>query len=101
MEIVARDLKALGSYLARTLSFKGVKFESLQQTLNTEQLKIYDTIADSWRSPAAVHAEGTAGDFRSDPSGLHAGLSAGRDPRNSGEDLRTPPFDVAARIGEP
>lgn len=48
MEIVARDLKALGGYLARTLSFKGVQFEQLQQTLTPDQLDIYNAIADSW-----------------------------------------------------
>lgn len=32
MEVVARDLKALGLYLARSLSFEGVEYDTLGQT---------------------------------------------------------------------
>ena len=49
MEIVARDLKSLGSYMARTLSFKGVEFEKLDQTLTTDQREIYNEVARGWQ----------------------------------------------------
>jgi hypothetical protein len=49
MEIVARDLKALGSYLARTLSFRGVEQEQVVHALTPEQRTMYDEIASAWQ----------------------------------------------------
>jgi len=49
MEIVARDLKALGSYLARTLSFRGVEQEQVVHALTPEQRTMYDEIAAAWQ----------------------------------------------------
>ena len=48
MELVARDLKATGLYMARALSFAGVEYEILKHTLTTAQIEIYDTYADAW-----------------------------------------------------
>lgn len=48
LEIVARDLKAMGLYTARALSFAGVEYEPLVHCLNPEQIAIYDIFADSW-----------------------------------------------------
>ena len=48
MEIVARDLKALGLYTARALSFAGVEYEPLEHRLTTEQIAIYDKYANAW-----------------------------------------------------
>lgn len=42
LEVVTRDLKAYGLYLARTLSFKGVTYRSLVHELTPEQEEIYD-----------------------------------------------------------
>ncbi|MBA2934637.1 strawberry notch family protein [Sphingomonas sp. CGMCC 1.13654] len=53
MEIVARDLKAMGLYLARALSFKGVEYERLEHRLTAEQIALYDIYADGW---ATIHA---------------------------------------------
>ncbi|WP_193746573.1 strawberry notch-like NTP hydrolase domain-containing protein [Ruegeria sp. ANG-R] len=40
MEVVARDLKALGLYTARALSFKGVEYEILEHSLTDDQVEI-------------------------------------------------------------
>ncbi len=50
MEIIARDLKSLGGYMARTLSFDGVKFARLEHQLTPDQLGLYDSIAGAWQS---------------------------------------------------
>ena len=52
MELVARDLKATGLYMARALSFAGVEYEILRHALTPEQVAIYDTYADAW---AVIH----------------------------------------------
>ncbi|QDH33911.1 strawberry notch family protein [Porphyrobacter sp. YT40] len=52
MELVARDLKAQGLYLARALSFAGVEYEILEHSLTDAQVKIYDAYADAW---AIIH----------------------------------------------
>lgn len=64
MEIVARDLKALGRYISRTLSFgpadpsnpedKGVEVEVLEHPLTPEQIGIYNQVAVQWQ---AVYAQ--------------------------------------------
>lgn len=48
MELVARDLKALGLYTSRALSFAGVEYEVLRHALTPEQIAIYDSYADAW-----------------------------------------------------
>ena len=48
MELVARDLKATGLYMARALSFAGVEYDILQHELTPAQIEIYDTYADAW-----------------------------------------------------
>ncbi|MGQ0588661.1 MAG: strawberry notch-like NTP hydrolase domain-containing protein [Sphingosinicella sp.] len=53
MELVARDLKALGLYTARALSFAGVEYDVLEHELTGEQTAIYDAYADAW---AIIHA---------------------------------------------
>jgi hypothetical protein len=53
MELVARDLKALGLYTARALSFAGVEYDVLEHPLTSEQIEVYDAYADAW---AIIHA---------------------------------------------
>jgi hypothetical protein len=53
MEIVARDLKAMGLYTARALSFAGVEYEALEHKLTADQIAIYDTYCDAWQ---IIHA---------------------------------------------
>lgn len=52
MEIVARDLKALGLYTARALTFSGVEYDPLEHQLTGPQIEIYDAYADAW---AVIH----------------------------------------------
>lgn len=54
MEIVARDLKALGLYTARALTFQGVEYEGLEHLLTPDQIAIYDAYADAW---AIIHRD--------------------------------------------
>ena len=49
MEVVARDLKALGLYSARLLSFDGVEYEMLDHPLTPEQVRIYDAYAGAFQ----------------------------------------------------
>jgi len=52
MELIARDLKAQGLYVARALSFAGVEYDILEHRLSEEQIVIYDAYADAW---AIIH----------------------------------------------
>jgi predicted RNA methylase len=49
MEVLARDLKALGLYAARSLSFDGVEYEMLEHRLTPEQVRIYDSYASAFQ----------------------------------------------------
>ncbi len=49
MEVVARDLKALGLYQARALSYDGVEVDLLEHPLTDEQRRIYDSYADAFK----------------------------------------------------
>ncbi|MBN8847138.1 MAG: strawberry notch family protein [Sphingomonas sp.] len=49
MEVLARDLKALGLYAARSLSFDGVEYEVLEHMLTPEQVRIYDSYAAAFQ----------------------------------------------------
>ena len=52
MEVIARDLKAMGRYIARSLSFAGVEYDPLVHRLTPDQIRIYDAYADAW---AIIH----------------------------------------------
>jgi hypothetical protein len=49
MEVVCRDLKVLGLYFARNLSFDGVEYEALEVQLTPEQIQIYDRYAGAFQ----------------------------------------------------
>ena len=49
MVVVARDLKALGLYQARALSYDGVEVEPLEHPLMPEQRRIYDAYAGAFK----------------------------------------------------
>ncbi|HEY7810926.1 MAG TPA: strawberry notch family protein [Allosphingosinicella sp.] len=53
MELVARDLKALGLYTARALSFAGVEYDVLEHALTAGQVEVYDAYAAAW---AIIHS---------------------------------------------
>ena len=48
MEVLARDLKALGLYQARSLSYEGVEYELIEHELTDEQRRIYDAYAGAF-----------------------------------------------------
>jgi hypothetical protein len=52
MEVLARDLRALGLYTARSLSYDGVEYEMLEHALSSEQRGIYDAYAGAF---AIIH----------------------------------------------
>ena len=53
MEVVARDLKALGLYQARALAYDGIEVDILEHPLSPEQRRIYDAYADAFK---VIHA---------------------------------------------
>ncbi len=53
MELVARELKALGLYVARSLSFEGVEYEPLVHPLTPDDIGIWDAWADAFQ---LIHA---------------------------------------------
>ncbi len=48
MEVLARDLKALGLYAARSLSYEGVEYDLVEHQLTPEQIRIYDAYAGAF-----------------------------------------------------
>jgi len=66
MEVLARDLKALGLYTARSLSYDGVEYELVEHPLTPEQTRIYDAYAGAFQVihanlEAALEATGVTG----------------------------------------
>jgi len=66
MEVLARDLKALGLYTARSLSYDGVEYELVEHPLTPEQTRIYDAYAGAFQVihtnlDAALEATGVTG----------------------------------------
>jgi hypothetical protein len=49
MEMVARDLKALGIYNSRMLSFRGVEYSEVTHALSPEQRDMYDAACRGWQ----------------------------------------------------
>lgn len=52
-EVLARDLKALGLYVARSLSYDGVEVDILEHALTAPQRAIYDAYAQAYQ---VIHA---------------------------------------------
>jgi C-terminal domain on Strawberry notch homologue/P-loop containing NTP hydrolase pore-1 len=52
MEVLARDLRALGLYTARSLSYDSVEYELVEHQLTEEQRRIYDAYAGAF---AVIH----------------------------------------------
>jgi predicted RNA methylase len=52
MEVLARDLRSLGLYTARSLSYDGVEYELVEHALTAEQRRIYDAYAGAF---AIIH----------------------------------------------
>jgi hypothetical protein len=49
MEVLARDLKSLGLYTSRSLSYDGVEYDLLEHELTEEQTRIYNAYADAFQ----------------------------------------------------
>ncbi|MGD0420565.1 MAG: strawberry notch-like NTP hydrolase domain-containing protein [Xanthobacteraceae bacterium] len=49
MELIARDMKQLGLYTARNLSYDGVEYDRVEHKLDANQREIYDTLAQAWQ----------------------------------------------------
>jgi antirestriction protein ArdC/phage/plasmid primase-like uncharacterized protein len=49
MELISRDMKAMGMYLARSLSYDGVSYERLEHMLSDLQEDIYNELAGAWQ----------------------------------------------------
>jgi antirestriction protein ArdC len=49
MELTARDLKALGVYTARSLSYDDVTYERLEYPLSDFEREVYDELAGAWQ----------------------------------------------------
>ena len=52
MEVLARDLRSLGLYTSRSLSYDGVEYELVEHQLTDEQRRIYDDYAGAF---AVIH----------------------------------------------
>ena len=50
MEVVARDMKQMGVYMARTLSFDGVEYGKVEHELTADQRAMYDAAATAWQN---------------------------------------------------
>ncbi|TCM85437.1 strawberry notch family protein [Rhodovulum steppense] len=67
MEVLARDLRSLGLYTARSLSYDGVEYEMLEHALTPAQRGIYDAYAEAFaiihnNLAAAMEAANITGD---------------------------------------
>ncbi|OYX58031.1 MAG: methylase [Brevundimonas subvibrioides] len=69
MELVARELKALGLYVARSLSFEGVEYEPLVHPLTSDDIGIWDAWADAFQLIHANLAEALKATGLSDEDG--------------------------------
>ena len=49
MELIARDMKAMGVYLSRNISYDDVQYDKITHKLTSQQVKIYDELARSWQ----------------------------------------------------
>ena len=82
LEVVARDLKALGLYQARALSYDGVEVDILEHPLSDAQRRIYDAYAGAFKVihhniQEALKATGiTEGDSTLNKNAKSAAMSA-------------------------
>ncbi|SDR63397.1 C-terminal domain on Strawberry notch homologue [Rhizobiales bacterium GAS113] len=73
MEVLARDLKALGLYAARSLSYEGIEYELLEHQLTAEQIRIYDAYAGAFQ---IIHNNLTEALEAANITSYHADLGA-------------------------
>ena len=76
MEVVARDLKALGLYTARALSFEGVEYDILEHRLSEGERAVYDRFAAAFKViHRNLHAALEATGITDAESGVTAGAA--------------------------
>lgn len=80
MELIARELKALGLYIARSLSFDGVEYEAVRHDLTPQDVEIWDSWADAYQIihrhlQSALKAVGVCDEDGKAKSGLAASLA--------------------------
>ena len=76
MEVVARDLKALGLYTARALSFDGVEYDILEHRLSDDERAVYDRFASAFKViHRNLHAALEATGITDEESGVSAGAA--------------------------
>jgi hypothetical protein len=73
MEVLARDLKSLGLYAARSLSYEGVEYDLVEHTLTPEQIRIYDHYAGAFQ---VIHNNLDAAMQAANVTGEHGTLNA-------------------------
>lgn len=69
MELVIRDMKAMGTYVARSISYSGVTYNTVEHNLTQMQTEIYNTMSRAWQktmSKALSALETTRGKYNSD-----------------------------------
>ena len=49
MELVIRDMKAMGVYVARSISYNGVNYDTVEHALDPMQTQIYNTMSRAWQ----------------------------------------------------
>lgn len=49
MELVIRDMKAMGTYVARSISYNGVNYDTVEHSLDPMQTEIYNTMSRAWQ----------------------------------------------------
>ena len=59
MDFVAQEMKQIGAYVARQLSFKGATFRIQKVTLSPEFKKIYDDSVELWVKTRQLFTEAT------------------------------------------
>lgn len=50
MEVVAKDMKAMGVYVSRSLSYDDVEYSTIEHALSEEQRETYDELAGAWQT---------------------------------------------------
>lgn len=58
MEMLSRDLKAIGAYNSRSISYKGVDYDQVTHNLTEDEIKMYDRVADLWSEIMQKFEEG-------------------------------------------
>ena len=68
MELVIRDMKAMGVYVARSISYNGVSYDTVQHNLDDTQTYIYNTMSSAWQKTmdnVVSSLESTGGKYNS------------------------------------